>query len=335
VRRILEESGFACAFAYLGTVYGPGRAFAQRVFPQIAAGRFRVAGGGKNRMPMVHVADAARALVRLAAIPGLAGRSFVIADGSDATMAQFAGFAAELLGAPPPRTVPVWLARLVVGEVLCETLTRDVVARPTGLLSLGFEFRYPSFVQGLPPSLKELGYPIPAAPRKTHFRLIAAAAVGALLAENLLDFPLSMPAMKRLAGGLPILDMRLGYSASAAARLFDALGAAGRTAYLHLLWTVDLGLPALFALFLSGAIRRGRFHRLAWAPVLAAAFDYAENIAITILLLHYPRQLPTLVRLSSACTLLKFAGYLASLALIVGSLLRSAPFPDRARRAAL
>ncbi len=95
VRRLVQQSGFAWTFAYLGTVYGPGKAFAKRVFPQIAAGR------GDSHMPLVHVEDAARALVYLATLPAarLAGRSFVIADGSNVTMAKFAGFAAELLGA--------------------------------------------------------------------------------------------------------------------------------------------------------------------------------------------------------------------------------------------
>jgi nucleoside-diphosphate-sugar epimerase len=345
VRHVIEQAEFAWAYAYLGTVYGPGKAFARRVFPQISAGRFRMAGKGGNRMPMVHVEDAARALVHLATLPpdSLAGRSFVVADGSGATMAQFAGRAAELLGAPPPRTFPVWLARLALGAVLFETLTRDIGAHPSSLVSRGFTFRYPSYIEGLPPALSQLGYAMPGArrtpPWRLPFGLLSVAAVGALLAENLLDFAGSVPRMKRLSGGLPLLDMRPWYSASAVARLFDALGAAGRGAYLRLLWSVDLCLPALFALFLSGAIRRGRFRALAWVPFAAAACDYAENIAIAILLLHHPEPLPTIVHLSSALTSLKFAGYLTSLLLaIAGVIARSrrppAPCPDRAHRAA-
>ena len=153
--------------------------------------------------------------------------------------------------------------------------------------------------------------------RRIPFWILSVVTVGALLAENLLDFPLSLPRMRRLAGGLSILDMRPWYSGGAAYQLLDALGAAGRSAYLHLLWSVDLCLPLLFALFLSGAIKRGWFRRLSWIPVVAAASDYAENIAITVLLLHYPDRLLTVVRISSALTSLKHAGYLASLFLAV------------------
>ena len=117
--------------------------------------------------------------------------------------------------------------------------------------------------------------------------------------------------------------MRPWYSSQSAYRLFDALGAPGRSAYLHLLWSVDLCLPLLFALFLSGAIGRGHFRRLKWIPALGAASDYAENLAITFLLLRYPVRAPAIVLLSASLTLLKFMGYLVSVLLaIVGFAIR-------------
>src|SRR5436190_10708293 len=53
VRRCIEASGVRSAFAYLGTVYGPGKAFANSVSPRLAAGNFRMAGPGNTRRPMV------------------------------------------------------------------------------------------------------------------------------------------------------------------------------------------------------------------------------------------------------------------------------------------
>jgi|ERR1035441_4857884 hypothetical protein len=149
------------------------------------------------------------------------------------------------------------------------------------------------------------------------FLVLSIVAIGSLLAENLWDFPGSVPRMRRLAAGLPLLDMRLWYSSQSVTHLFDTLGENGRRAYLHLLWTVDLCLPLLFALFLAGAIQRGWFRRLAWLPSLAAASDYAENIAITVLLVRYPHHAPTMVLLSSALTTLKWAGYISSLLLAI------------------
>jgi len=42
--------------------------------------------------------------------------------------------------------------------------------------------------------------------------------IGAFLAENLLYFPLSVPYMRDVAAGAPLLDMRLRYTPGAAYR---------------------------------------------------------------------------------------------------------------------
>jgi NAD dependent epimerase/dehydratase family enzyme len=329
VRRTIERMGVKSSFAYLGTVYGPGKAFAKTIFPQIAAGRFRIPGSGNNRMPLVHVDDAARALVHLALLgpARLEGHSFVIADGSHATMREFLGSAAEFMHAPKPRTVPKRLAQLAVGEVLCQALTRDIAAVPAALVDSGFVFRYPSYREGLPPTLRTLGYgDRPNAAKPVHskeessgrFWVLFVLAFSALIIENSFNFPLSVPWMKHLAQGAPILDTRPGYSAAGAYALFDVLGDAGRSAYLKLLWTIDLVLPMLFGLFLSVAIQRGAFRRLKWIPLAGTGLDYAENIAITILLTEYPTHHPGLVRIASALTLLKLAGYGSGMLLAVG-----------------
>ena len=161
------------------------------------------------------------------------------------------------------------------------------------------------------------------------FAVLFLPAIGAFLAENFLYFPLSVPYMKDVAAGAPLLDMRPGYTPDAVYHLFDTLGQTGRGSYLKLLWTIDLVLPALFGLFLSSAIRRGAFPSLRSIPLLAAACDYAENIAITILLVRYPMQEPAFAQLASICTVTKLALYASGVLLAVGGFLvrvmRTAP----------
>lgn len=161
IRRRIEASSLASCFVYLGTVYGPGKAFAASVFPQLAEGKFRIAGAGDNRMPLIHVDDAARAIVHLAGLPRavIEKRSFILTDGSLATLSEFMNHAADLMGAKRPRSVPRWLASLVAGRILVEVMSRDVPAEPDALLRTGFQFRYRSFREGLPPTLAQLGYP--------------------------------------------------------------------------------------------------------------------------------------------------------------------------------
>jgi len=151
--------------------------------------------------------------------------------------------------------------------------------------------------------------------KEMRFAVLSVLAVSALVAENFLTFPLSVPYMKDLAGGAPILDMRLGYSPEAAYHLFDLLGEAGRKANLTLYWSVDLVLPALFGSFLAAAIGRGAFSRWRHVAVAAAAFDYVENIAITILLLQYPEHHPNGVYVAASVTVVKQLLYSAGLLL--------------------
>ena len=94
---------------------------------------------------------------------------------------------------------------------------------------------------------------------------------------------------------------------------------------------MDLCLPAIFALFLWEAIQRGRFRGFRWIPLVAAASDYAENLAITALLLRYPDRLPAVVLLSSAVTLAKHAGYLLSVLLAAAGYLGKDPNRGRLR----
>jgi hypothetical protein len=145
--------------------------------------------------------------------------------------------------------------------------------------------------------------------RPASFTVLFALTIGAFLAENLLYFPLSVPYMKDLAGGMPLLDMRPGYTPDAVYHLFDVLGPPGRGSYLRLLWTVDLVLPLLFGLSFSSAIRRGGFRAWRAIPLLGSACDYAENIVITILLVRYPRHETVLAEFSSILTLAKFVFY--------------------------
>jgi nucleoside-diphosphate-sugar epimerase len=160
VRRTVEHSAIEAAFVHLGTVYGPGKAFAARLLPDLARGKARIIGRGFNRMALVHVTDAARALLHLARTerPATAGRTWVIADGADTTQRDFMEHAASLMGGPPPRHVPVWLASLVVGRALAELLSKDSPVNPEALVATGFSFQYPSHRSGMPATVAALGH---------------------------------------------------------------------------------------------------------------------------------------------------------------------------------
>lgn len=160
-RRLVEASGIEATFVYFGNlVYGPGKVFVDQYITGLKHGSARIIGKGTNRLPLVQVTDAARALVHLAGLPRseLAGRNFIVMDGADTTQRELLDDTAALMGVKRPGTVPAWLAALVAGSIAVETITLDAHADPEAVLATGFHFRYPSHRQGVPATLAALGY---------------------------------------------------------------------------------------------------------------------------------------------------------------------------------
>jgi 2-alkyl-3-oxoalkanoate reductase len=174
VRKLIEASGLDAIYVYFGNlVYGPGKVFADQYVTGLKHGTARVVGNGKNRLPLVHVTDAARALVHLAGlaqahvnVEGMAalaetnvvGRTFLAMDGADTTQRMLLDVTADAMGVKRPGSAPTWLAALVAGSISAETITLDVHVDNTVLLETGFEFRYPSYREGVPATLQALGY---------------------------------------------------------------------------------------------------------------------------------------------------------------------------------
>lgn len=160
IRRVIEHSGTDVTYVHLGVmVYGPGKGFAEHFVRALRRGRAGVVGGGANRLPIVHVTDAARALVHLAGLrrEQLAGRTYLAADGSDATQRQLFDQTAALMGCRPPRSAPVALVSLIAGRAAAEAMTFDAHVDNSALLATGFEYRYPSMKEGVRQTLADLG----------------------------------------------------------------------------------------------------------------------------------------------------------------------------------
>ena len=158
VRAEVLASKVPFASIHLGTVYGPGKAFASTLFPRLAKGKLPVVGNGANRMPLIHVEDAARAMVHLATLSRerLTAHPWIVTDGTDTTQRELLELGAKLLHAPSPKSVPRWLASVFAGKVAASAFARDLPTDPSALTGTGFVFKYPSIASGLPASLARL-----------------------------------------------------------------------------------------------------------------------------------------------------------------------------------
>jgi 2-alkyl-3-oxoalkanoate reductase len=107
-----------------GGFYGPGTSVSKDgvVAEAIRRRRFPIVGGGEGVWSFVHIDDAASAT--LAAIERGAPGVYNVVDDEPAPVAEWLPVLAASVGAKPPRRVPVWLARLLVGEAGVSMMTQ-------------------------------------------------------------------------------------------------------------------------------------------------------------------------------------------------------------------
>jgi hypothetical protein len=115
------------------------------------------------------------------------------------------------------------------------------------------------------------------------------------------------------ASGSP--DLSFFYSVDDLYRMADAYGETGRDSYIRARFSFDLIWPLVYMLFLCTGISwvygkafspDSLWQRMNLVPVLAALFDYLENIATSLVMQKYPAQFPIMAGLAPIFTLGKW-----------------------------
>jgi nucleoside-diphosphate-sugar epimerase len=118
-----SEKVEALALRY-GMFYGPGTAIAKdgAIVNLVRKRSFPVVGGGAGIWSFIHVKDAARATVNAvnSGSPGL----YNIVDDEPAPVSVWLQYLAEVSGAKPPRKVPLWLGKILLGEAGISMMTQ-------------------------------------------------------------------------------------------------------------------------------------------------------------------------------------------------------------------
>ena len=115
--------------------------------------QFPLVGGGTGYCSWVHVDDAASAT--LLAIEQKSTGVFNIVDDEPAPAAEWLPYLAAAAGAKRPMRVPVWLARLVAGNVAVTMMTQGRgFSNAKAKRELGWQLRYPSWRQGFREGLR-------------------------------------------------------------------------------------------------------------------------------------------------------------------------------------
>lgn len=132
-----------------GAFYGPGTWYAAdgEVVDRLRRRQLPIIGSGDGVTSFIHVHDAAAAAVAaLTAPPGV----YNIVDGEPAAASEWMPVVTSLLGAPPARKIPVFLARIAVGKALATWMaTMRGASNEKARRVMGWHPRYASWRQGL------------------------------------------------------------------------------------------------------------------------------------------------------------------------------------------
>lgn len=134
-----------------GGFYGPGTSLsadpAATHTAAVRRRRFPLVGDGRGIWSFIHIADAADATV-VAVQRGTRG-IYNIVDDDPAPVRDWMPELARVLGAKPPRRVPLWLGRLLAGEAATVMMTEvRGASNAKARRELGWEPRFASWRQG-------------------------------------------------------------------------------------------------------------------------------------------------------------------------------------------
>jgi nucleoside-diphosphate-sugar epimerase len=146
-RALLDAASLEGVVLRYGSLYGPGTSLAGEFAQLIRARKLPLVGGGRGVWSFVHIDDAAAATV--AAIENSVTGLFDVVDDEPAPVAEWLPYLAERLGAKPPRRIPGWLARPLIGDVGISLMTRiSGSSNAKAKRELGFAPRYASWREG-------------------------------------------------------------------------------------------------------------------------------------------------------------------------------------------
>ncbi|MEM0321660.1 MAG: NAD(P)-dependent oxidoreductase [Thermoprotei archaeon] len=146
------NKGVNATILRLGAVYGWGGVWKERFFePMHHHSRVYVPGNGRISVSFVHVEDVASAIsyIYKRCSPG---EVYNVVDDEPILLRVFLDEASKIFGAPPPLYVPLFLARLSFGaayRLIAPSFTISQAVSNEKIKKLGFEFRYPTYREGL------------------------------------------------------------------------------------------------------------------------------------------------------------------------------------------
>ena len=142
------------AVVHFGDVYGPDGWFYEMLVKRLKKNTFRMPKGGDYYKGFVHVEDAVNSMISVLE-QKLFGESFIVADSMPTTFKEFSNFTADQINAKHPGSVPIFLAKAVLGGDLIKLLTTSMKVSNKKISKI-YQFKYPDYKQGIKQVISEL-----------------------------------------------------------------------------------------------------------------------------------------------------------------------------------
>jgi hypothetical protein len=165
--------------------------------------------------------------------------------------------------------------------------------------------------------------------RKVSTGWVALAALLIFLLFTALVLPQQAAKSEQVTGSAVSPDTSFFYSPADLYQIAEVYGEEGRAAYIRARFTFDLVWPLVYTLFLATAISwvfgkaftpDSPWQRANLAPLVAALFDYLENLATSLVMLRYPAQTPVVDLLAPVFTALKWGSLGLGFVLLIGGI---------------
>jgi NAD dependent epimerase/dehydratase family enzyme len=115
---------------------------------------FRMPKGGKYYKGFVHVDDAVGSMIAVLENKRF-NESFIVADSNPVTFKEFSNFTADQINAKHPGSVPMFLAKAILGGDLIKLLTTSMKVSNKKISEI-YEFKYSNYKEGIKQIISEL-----------------------------------------------------------------------------------------------------------------------------------------------------------------------------------
>ena len=149
-----KEIGINFTVIHFGDVYGSGGWFYEVLVKRLLKNTFRLPKGGDYYKAFVHVDDAVGSMISILE-KNLTNETYIVSDPTSVKFKEFVDFTADSIGATHPGTIPMFVAKAILGEDLIKLLTTSMKVSNKKISQI-YEFKFPSYQHGIQNAISEL-----------------------------------------------------------------------------------------------------------------------------------------------------------------------------------